>query len=434
MTFTTSIPVWNLLFHDKWNLIKDKIAPPENVIAHYNAIQIWLGILAGLLTGLIQFFSYKLGKFPATVKWALYSFGLSLVAAIAIALGMNINFTEQHLIDLTSISKNLFIKFPFLSTYFLFLIASLYAIFGNLAYAFFVVKGNLKLIGGSVAHFGFGVFLLGVLISQGKKEVISLNKSGVNFGQQFKDNEKMENILLLKDSMLVMNDYEVTYTGTNVEKPNNFYVVKYVRKDSATGKVNEEFTLLPNAQLNPKMGLIANPDTKHYWSKDVFTHVSSVPDNTNLKDTTITVEAAVKDSFFTRTALLYVESLNPNPTLPADFDKNGKLVVGINLIAKDENSKTYSAQPVFVIDMADGNSISSVPAEVKELGLTVDVNKIDPQTKKITLSIRELEKPLDFIIMKAIVFPYINLVWLGGIFTFLGAFISMWRRAKENTN
>jgi len=434
MTFTTSIPVWNLLFHDKWNLIKDKIAPPENVIAHYNAIQIWLGILAGLLTGLIQFFSYKLGKFPATVKWALYSFGLSLVAAIAIALGMHIDFTEQHLIDLTSISKNLFIKFPFLSTYFLFLIASLYAIFGNLAYAFFVVKGNLKLIGGSVAHFGFGVFLLGVLISQGKKEVISLNKSGVNFGQQFKDNEKMENILLLKDSMLVMNDYEVTYTGTNVEKPNNFYVVKYVRKDSVTGKVNEEFTLLPNAQLNPKMGLIANPDTKHYWSKDVFTHVSSVPDNTNLKDTTITVEAAVKDSFFTRTALLYVESLNPNPTLPADFDKNGKLVVGINLIAKDENSKTYSAQPVFVIDMADGNSINSIPAEVKELGLTVGVNKIDPQTKKITLSIRELEKPLDFIIMKAIVFPYINLVWLGGIFTFLGAFISMWRRAKENTN
>jgi len=431
MTFTTSIPVWNLLFHDKWNLIKDKIAPPENVIAHYNSIQIWLGILAGLLTGLVQFFSYKLGEFPSTIKWGLYAFGISVVLAVMLAYGLQINFTEQHLIDLTSISKNLFLKFPFLSTYFLFLLAGLYAIFGNLAYLIFVIKGNLKLIGGSVAHFGFGVFLLGVLISQGKKEVISLNKSGVNFGQQFKDNEKMENILLLKDSMLVMNEYEVTYVGTKVEKPNNFYEVKYLRKDSATGKELEEFTLLPNAQLNPKMGLIANPDTKHYWTKDVFTHVSSVPDNSNLKDTTITVEAAVNDSFFTKTALLVVESLNPNPTLPADFDRSKKIMVGVNLIAKDENSKTYSAQPVFVIDMSTGSYLS-IPAEIKELGMTIDVNKLDPQTKKLTFSIRETEKPLDFIIMKAIVFPYIKLVWLGGILVFLGALISMWRRANEN--
>jgi cytochrome c-type biogenesis protein CcmF len=432
MTFTTSIPVWNLIFHDKLNLIKDKIAPPENVIAHYNAIQIWLGILAGVLTGLIQFFSYKLGKFPSTVKWGMYAFALSLVLAFVIAFTSHIDLTEQHLIDLTSVSKSLFLKFPFVSTYFLFLIAALYAIFGNLAYMIFVIKGNLRTIGGSLAHFGFGLFLLGVLISQGKKEVISLNKSGINFGKEFKDSEKMENILLMKDSMMVMNEYEVTYTGTKEEKPNHYYEVNYVRKDSASGKVAEEFKLLPNAQLNPKMGLIANPDTKHYWNKDVFTHVSSVPDNTNLKDTTITLEAAVGDSFFTKTAFLKVESLNPNPVLPADFDRNGKLLVGINVVAKDEESRTFTAQPVFVIDMKDGNSVSSIPAEVKELGLNMEVLKIDPTSKKITLQVRETEKPVDFIIMKAIVFPYINLVWLGGIITFLGALLSMWRRSKEN--
>ncbi|HLP21902.1 MAG TPA: cytochrome c biogenesis protein CcsA, partial [Chitinophagales bacterium] len=432
MTFTTSIPVWNLLFHDRWKLIENKIAPPENVIAHYNAIQIWLGILVGMLTGLVQFFSYKLGKFPATVKWGMYSFAAAVLAAIAISLAMHINFTQQHVIDLTSLSDSLFLKFPFVSTYFLFLVASLFAVFGNLAYLVIVQKGNWRLLGGSVTHFGFGVFLVGVLLSQGEKEVISLNKSGVNFGKDFKDSEKMENILLLKDSTLVMHDYEVTYVGTLEEKPNNFYKVKYLRKDSASGKVIEEFTLMPNAQLNPKMGLVANPDTKHYLTRDVFTHVSSVPDNTNLKDTTITVEAAVGDSFFTRTALIKVEALNPKPTLPADFDPTGKLVVGVNLSAKDENSKTYTTQPVFIIDMSNGNAISSLAGEVKELGMEVEVYKIDPQTKKLTLSIHETEKPLDFIIMKAIVFPYINLVWLGGILTFLGALLSMWRRATDN--
>ncbi len=434
MTFTTSIPVWNIIFEDIFKQLKiDKLAPPVDVIAHYNSIQIFLGILAGLLTGLVQFFAYKLGKVPSTAKWGVYSFLASIVTAILVALAGNINFTEQHLIDLTIVSQNLFLKFPFLSTYFMFLISGIFAVLGNAAYLFLVVKNNPKQWGGSITHFGFGIFLIGVLISQGKKEVISLNRSGINFGKEFKDNEKMENILLLRDSTLQMNEYEVTYVGTREEKPNHLYEVKYIRKDSSTGKVLEEFMLLPNAQLNPKMGLLANPDTKHYLTKDVFTHVSSVPDNSALKDTTIIADVMAGDSFYTKTSLVIVSSLNANPILPEGFSKEGKLMVAVNLTVKDEHGRAYPAQPVFVIDLQNNNSISSIPSEVKEQGLNADILKIDPNSKKITLSIRETEKPTDFIIMKAIVFPYINLVWLGGIITFLGAFISMWRRMKENS-
>ncbi|MDB5283601.1 MAG: hypothetical protein JWO06_2676, partial [Bacteroidota bacterium] len=344
----------------------------------------------------------------------------------------HIDFTQQHVIDLTSISNNLFLKFPFISSSFLFLVGSIFAIIGNACYFVFVVKWNSRLLGGTVSHFGFGVFMLGVIISQGKKEVVSINRQGINFGKDFKENEKLENILLIKDSMLVMGDYQVTYTGTVEEKPNHLYLVNYVRKDSATGNVLEQFTLYPNAQINPKMGLIANPDTKHYWTKDVFTHVSSVPDNRNLKDTTTFSEVAVKDTVFTKNSTFIVQALDPNPELPADFDKDKKLTVGIHLLVKSTNGKSYYATPVFVIDVGNGNSISSIPAEVKDLGLTFNADKIDPVSKKVTLSIRETEKPVDFIIMKAIVFPYINLVWLGGIITFFGALFSMYRRAKEN--
>ena len=433
MTFTTSIPVWNILFEDVFKQLGwQKLAPPVDVIAHYNGIQIFLAILIGLLTGLTQFLSYRLGKVPGTAKWASYSFLAAIVVAVLVALNLHMPFTQQHVIDLSSVSKNLFIKFPFLSSYFMFLLASVYAILGNAAYLFMVIKDNFKLSGGSISHFGFGVFLLGVIISQGEKQVISINRSGINFGKEFKDNEKMENVLLMRDSVLKMGDYEVSYVGTREEKPNHYYEVKYVRKDSATGKVKDEFTLLPNAQLNPKMGLLANPDTKHYWNKDVFTHVSSVPDNTQLKDTTVTQDAAVGDSFFTKTSLIIVDALNSNPALPEGFDKSGKLMVGANISVRNEKGNAYTAQPVFVIDLANGNSISSIPAEVKEQGLTIDLVNINPQTKKLTLSIRETEQPADFIIMKAIVFPYINLVWLGGIITFFGALLSMQRRRKEN--
>ncbi len=432
MVFTTSIPVWNLIFHDQFHWIKDKIAPPEDVVGHYNKIQIMLGILAGVFTGMVQYLAYRSGKVPASAKWGVYSFFISIVLAIAIALSMKIDFTEQHLIDLTSISNKLFIKFPFISTQFMFLVASIYAVLGNLCYLFFVTKGNLKLGGGAVSHFGFGLFLLGALISQGKKEVISINRQGINFGKEFKQNEKLENILLLKDSMIVMSNYEVTYTGTKEEAPNHYYLVNYLRKDSTTGKLLEQFTLMPNAQLNPKMGLLANPDTKHYWNKDVFTHVSSVPDNTHLKDTVSIVTVSVKDSFYTKNSYIIVQSLNPTPTIPNNFDKSGKMLVGIDLVVKTLDKKSYPVQPVFVIDLAHDNAISYIPAEVKELGLVINIEKIDPQSKKVTLSVRETETASDFIIMKAIVFPYINLVWLGGIITFLGALISMIRRIEEN--
>ena len=108
----------------------------------------------------------------------------------------------------------------------MFLVAGIFAVLGNSVYLFLVVKNNPKQWGGSITHFGFGIFLIGVLISQGKKEVISLNRSGINFGKEFNDNEKMENVLLLRDSTLQMNDYEITYVGTREEKPNHLYEVK----------------------------------------------------------------------------------------------------------------------------------------------------------------------------------------------------------------
>lgn len=424
MTFTTSIPVWNKIFDLN-------IAPPEKVITHYNSIQIWIGIIAALLTGFVQYLTYRSGRFPGTAKWAAYTFGLALVLSIAIAYGIDVAYLQQYSIDLSKISDALFLKFKFISPNFIFLIAGMYALLGNLAYMLLVLKGNLRLSGGAVAHFGFGVFLVGVLISQGKQEVISQNLQGINFGDDFKTEEKRENILLLRDSTLQMGEYLVTYKDTKEEKPNTLYQVDYVKKDKE-GNVQENFVLQPNAQVNPKMGLLANPDTKHYLTKDVFTHVTSVPNNTNLKDTTLIAEMAIKDTFATRTALIVFDSINANPNLPAGFNKEGKLVVGISLQVKSEDKKTYATQPVFVIDMNNGNEMSSLPGAVDELGITANVEKIDPNTKKVTLSIREMEKPADFIILKAIVFPYINLVWLGGILTFLGSFISMWRRGKES--
>jgi cytochrome c-type biogenesis protein CcmF len=427
MIFTTSIPVWNLLFHDTWKLMTDKLAPPEDAVQHYNSIQIWLGILIAGLTGLVQYLSYKSGLIPSTAKWAIYTFLVSLLASFCVAYVLDISFTQQYVIDLSRISESLFLRFPFVSAYFLFLIAALYATFGNLGYLIFVLKGNWKLSGGAVSHFGLGIFLVGVLISQGKKEVISTN--GVN-AKDFDPKERAENILLLRDSTDKMGEYFVTYFGQDSGNNSTFYKVKYELKDKE-GKVNDEFVLAPEAGVMKGGSLNSNPDTKHYWSKDVFTHVSSVPDNSKLKDSVSIVEAAVGDTLYTSNSYLIVNSFTARPDMPADFDKDGKLMVGVNIAAKTTDGKSYDIQPVFIIDTRNDNELSSKQSEVTELGLKVEINKINPETQKVSLQLTETERPIDFIIMKAIIFPFINLVWLGGIVTFLGAFISAWRRRKD---
>ncbi|MCI4373747.1 MAG: hypothetical protein L3K02_08940, partial [Thermoplasmata archaeon] len=48
--------------HDQFHLLTDKIAPPENVVEHYNRIQILLAIIAALLTAIVQYLAYKTGK------------------------------------------------------------------------------------------------------------------------------------------------------------------------------------------------------------------------------------------------------------------------------------------------------------------------------------------------------------------------------------
>ncbi len=422
-TFTTSIPVWNLLLKSFFSVSENsKIAPPADAVAHYNSIQIWLAILVALGTAIIQFLGYKSAKASSVIRWAWYMLAASVVVTAGICYGMTI----EPVIELSFREHS----FKFISPYMLMLWSAVYTVLANAAYALVVLKKNAKLWGGAVTHFGFGVFLVGVLISQYKKEVISLNTAGVNFGKEFKAQETAENMLLMRDSIYKMGGYEISYRGLKIEKPNNLYQVDYIRRGK-DGQVDEQFSLFPNAQVNQKMGMVANPDTKHYLSKDVFTHVSSVPDNSKLKEKTNNFELAVGDTFFTKKNFVVFKALDNKPPMPAGVDQKNKLVVGANLEIKSLDGNVVEAEPVYIINLAD-NTTASDAFENEQLGLSIAINRINPDTKKFTFAVNEKELATDFIIMKAIIFPGIKLVWIGGIITFLGVLLSMYRRMGEN--
>ena len=55
----------------------------------------------------------------------------------------------------------------------------------------------------------------------------------------------------------------------------------------------------------------------------------------------------------------------------------------------------------------------------------------EPDSKKLLIkAFSEIQDDRDFIIMKAIIFPLINLLWLGCILMALGTGIAIWQRIK----
>ena len=414
ISFTTSIPVLNkflvvfrkIPFLSGW-LEKD-FAPPVDVANHYNSIQVWIAIIIACLSAVIQFLRYRNSDVPKFLKSLLIPAVVALAITIVAALVLKIHAVQ----------------------YVLLLFASIFSVAANLDYLFAVLKGKLKVGGASVAHVGFAFILIGALIANYNQRVISLNFN-VDFGESLDEKSKRENILLRKDQPVQMQDYLVTYMGDSSSGPDNFYKVHYVRKNDS-GKIVEEFMLHPNAQINPKMGLIANPDTRHYWTKDIYTHVTSVPDKKAREEAEGKFEldtVAVGDTFYLAKAFALLETLEPNPKTDKYEMQAGDIAVAARLKLHTLDGKTFEAKPVYLI--RDRTAIS-LEDEVKELGATFRVERIIPETGQIVIGVKQKDLEDDFIIMKAIVFPYINLLWLGSVMMAFGILVSIIRRYQEN--
>ena len=77
--------------------------------------------------------------------------------------------------------------------YYILFFASVFAVIANLSYIITILKGKLSNSGASIAHIGIGLILLGALVSNSKKEVISRNLKNVDLG---KDMPNKENIMI----------------------------------------------------------------------------------------------------------------------------------------------------------------------------------------------------------------------------------------------
>lgn len=124
---------------------------------------------------------------------------------------------------------------------------------------------------------------------------------------------------------------------------------------------------------------------------------------------------------------------------PAYVPEAGDIAVGAGLEITAPDGRTATATPVYLIRE---NRPFSLKDEASQFGLHFRFDNIDPkagvltisaalmdeEARKIPVEIAENAPRSDYIVLEAIIFPGINLVWIGCISMLLGMGISFWRR------
>lgn len=451
-------------------LAKANLAPPSDAISHYNKWQVPFAFIVTLLVAVGQYFNFNRTPMKQFLKRLSVSIVVAIIFTFLTVTKIGDQWTNASLIAL--------------------LFAGYFALFANAHYWIALFKGKWNFAGASIAHIGFAMVMLGALISTSQSVKVSKNTSNIDVSQLSDDFSNNDEILLFKGDTLNMNEYFISYRSREAEGVNIFYTVDYFDKKEKTYKENEIvitsgslfkcktnhvasnsfiddldkweqitnpsnadfvaakpwnshavgdflFTLRPRIQMNPQFGNVPEPDTKHYLLKDVYTHVKwaeledreidedgfrpAAEHKMRLKDTISTSQHLV---VLDKIRLIKPEEKDSLSLLPNDFAAamDLKLINGAGMESMASPLLIYRDSSLYIPDQF----IAS------EDGLKFSVTALDPSSGQATILVAEHEDNVkEFMVMQAIVFPGINILWIGCILLFLGSLLAVVYRVRN---
>ncbi|HEV3411889.1 MAG TPA: cytochrome c biogenesis protein CcsA [Puia sp.] len=407
---STSLPVFNLVTNKK-------VAIGDDALFAYNRIEIFIAVLIGLLTAVTQYLKYKGTSWTYLWKKIWLPTTVALVVSVLISLFGGIHYDKYGAGFLAAIHLALF--------------AAIYSVVANAAYIRTGLNGKLRAAGPSIAHAGFGLMLVGILLSSAKKSVLSINTTGIflPFSPESKQ-DPMENLTLLKGVPTDMGVYTATYVNSdsvNTRSKITYYQIHFDKKGS-----KEQFDLYPNYIMSTKGGgeTAPNPDKYHYWNKDIFAYISATDNPDKSGDTAQfrpSEPLAPGDTAYFSKGYMVLDSVMVNPNngrfhfAPTDT----ALVAKVSVITRD--SMRYVAYPALYVN--DGNwRFANDTVFAQNLALQFD--KVEG--RKVELGIKESSQMVPFVALKVLEFPQISILWIGMIIMIIGFVISiMWRRRQN---
>ncbi len=447
MGFQVLVPTSFPVFNNVASLLglSSNIAPPADQVGFYSRIQVWFAVGIGLLSAIGQFFWWKKVD-KNELKRQLY--GPAVVTLILFAI----------IITAGRVFK---------PSYILLTLAGTFTIVANAKILYTVFRNSPTLSGGAIAHIGVGLMLLGVMFSSGYSTVVSLNNTGMLISKQLSEEFNRENLLLFVNEPRDMFGYEIEYRGERVEprhkrgyvskrdiyltgdpntviarndiyfkgrklysagerfliySENTFYEIEF-RKGG-----NVKFIQYPRVQVNPRFGNMASPDINRKASLDLYTHVSAPMTEEAKSDWGEREEMTVKrtSEFFANDYVARVEALSrihevAGTALDSAF-------IGIRAKIKVQGEREdYTAEPILILGTQSRGGL--IPEEIPELGLRFTLLNVHPQTDELTLGVETRQK--DWVVIKAIEKPLVNVLWLGTLVLMTGFGVALTRRYRE---
>jgi cytochrome c-type biogenesis protein CcmF len=402
----TSFPLINKIFGTK-------LAIGEDATFAYNRIQIFVAIVLGTLTAITQYLKYKNTNKKTFGKKILLPTAIALLLSASISIWGGVNYDKYGIGFRAAIHLGIF--------------AAVYTIVSNLTYIGSGLKGKLKAAGASVAHVGFGMMLFAILITSANKEVLSVNLNNpLNFGPE-SDIKGIENLTLFQGIRTDMGKYWVTYNGDSVVGKNK---TTYFKIDLEDKKNGELFTLHPDIIKATKgqEGFSANPDSKHYWNKDIFIYVNASSNLAEGRDTAEFKKHAVKvgDTLFYSAGYIVLDSVTVNPRNDRFNFKATDTALMANLRIATNDERTLKANPVYYIHNNEPQYImDTLYSQGLALGLTRVVDN-----QHLEISVKESSRMTPYIALKVVKFPFINLLWIGTVIMIIGMVMSIVRRVN----
>jgi cytochrome c-type biogenesis protein CcmF len=408
---TTSLPVINKIIGTKWAVGED----PEGF---HNQVQVFVAIILGLLTAVTQYLKFKNTPKQFLFKRIAIPTLIAVVISLCISVWGGIHYDKKGVGFLVAIHLAVF--------------AAVYAVVANAGYIWLGMKGRVKAAGASVAHIGFGLILVGILISSSKKTVLSYNTTGMSPLKIGDKESPLENITLIRGVNTDMGKYMMTYVGDTVNPRDRkrYYQIDFKNKN---GK--ENFSLYPDIIENNKgsEGVTPNPDARHYWHKDIFTYLTFLGDPTKVKaqDTSTfrNKNVQIGDTLFYSKGLIIVNNVVVNPSNAKYKFAEGDTALAVNMTVISKEGNRFSAQPL--LHVSDGQ-VMVVPDTVMAQSLVLQFSQVKDQAKGLLeIGVRETSGVLDFVTLKAYEFPFINILWLGIVVMVIGFVMSIVQRVKR---
>ncbi len=383
---TTSVPVINKVFGTS-------MAPPTDVVNFYNTWQTPFAIMIAIILGVGQYVAYGKNEWKSFLKNVIYPAIISLVVAIGGFL-YDTNMSVVHGVFLFSI---------------------VFAILTSVAYLFHFVSARTNTAAG-VTHVGFGIFLLGVLITFSNTETLS--KGGVPGMAGGGDN-----MMLFKDQLKPLGDYVVKYSGNKLERDEVFHQVDFMR-EGPDGKLYQEFSLFPSVKYNSMMGNVHNPDTKNMLKGDIYMFITFAEDPAKqLPGGYIfsgSSEVTMGDTIAAGNKRVVFDTL-----FVSGMADNARELEITAMIKGEDSTGAVKAYPLTY--RVTGDIAESGYADIDGIRLRFEGVSATPRTIKVGL----YEKQMEFIVVKVLKFPWIIILWTGSVIMFLGLTIAVWRRAVK---